>query len=95
MVPAHGYGMEYAEARTRLVDWLRQQLIGPASDDRLIGISPLDRYPTGVLYPVEFDVLSGIDPATTGDDADSASLEDEEEEAPAGPGDQSEGRTPA
>ena len=87
--------MEYVEARTRLVDWLRQQLIGPASDDRLIGISPLDRYPTGVLYPVELDVLSGIDPATTGGDADSASLEDEEEEAPAGPGDESEGRTPA
>ena len=85
--------MEYAEARKRLVDWLRQQLIGPAGKDRLIGISPLDRYPTGVLYPVEIDVPSGIDPAASGDDADSASLEDEEEEAPAGTGDDSDGRT--
>ncbi len=87
--------MEYVEARTRLVDWLRQQLIGPASEDRLVGISPLDRYPTGVLYPVELDVPSGVDPAATGGDADSASLEDGEEEAPAGPGDEREGRTPA
>ena len=87
--------MEYVEARTRLVDWLRRQLIGPVGGDRLIGISPLDRFPTGVLYPVELDVPSGIDPAATGGDADSPSLEDEEEEAPAGPGDEPEGRTTA
>lgn len=83
--------MKYVAARKRLVDWLRQQLIGPASNDRLIGISPLDRYPTGVLHPVELDVLSGIDPAASGGDADSA-LEDEEEEAPTGSGVESEGR---
>ena len=85
--------MEYIEARKRLVDWLRRQLIGPASKDRLIGISPLDRYPTGVLCPVEPDVPSGIDPAASGGDADSAALEDEEEDAPTGTGDESEGRT--
>jgi len=84
--------MEYTEARTRLVDWLRQQLIGPASKDSLIGISPLDRYPTGVLYPVELDVPSGIDPAASGGNADSAPLEDEEEEGSTGTGDESEGR---
>ena len=87
--------MEYVEARKRLVGWLRQQLIGPANEDRLDGVSPLDRYPTGVLYPVELDVLSGIDPAATGSDADSASLEDEEEEASARTDDESQGQTPA
>ena len=85
--------MEYTEARKRLVDWLRQQLIGPANKDRLIGISPLDRYPTGVLCPVELDVPSGIDPAASGGDADSTALEDEQEDAPTGTGDESEGRT--
>ena len=85
--------MEYTEARKRLVDWLRQQLIGPASKDSLIGTSPLYRYPTGVLHPVELDVPSGIDPAASGGDSDSASLEDEEEEAPTETGDESGGRT--
>ena len=85
--------MEYTKARKRLVDWLRQQLIGPAGKDGLIGASPLYRYPAGVLYPVDLDVPSGIDPATSGGDADSASLEDEEEEAPMETGDESGGRT--
>ena len=84
--------MEYTEARKRLVDWLRQQLIGPASEDSLIGTSPLYRYPTGVLHPVELDVPSGIDPVASGGDSDSACLEDEEEEAPTETGDESGGR---
>ena len=69
--------MEYTEAGKRRVDWLCRQLIGPAGKDGLIGASPLYRYPAGVLYPVEVGVPSGIDPAASGGDADSASLEDE------------------
>ena len=53
--------MDYVQARTRLIDWVRQQLIGPAREGPL-GISPLTRYPTGVLYPVEPNE-SGTDPA--------------------------------
>ena len=53
--------MDYAAARTRLVDWLRRQLIGPASEKNGLGMSPLGRYPTGVLYPI-VPGESGIDP---------------------------------
>ncbi len=46
--------MDFTGPRKRLVDWLRQQLIGPAQPDdkNLVGTSPLNRYPMGVLYPV-------------------------------------------
>ena len=56
--------MDYTEPRKRLVDWIRQQLIGPVhpDEDRLLGISPLDRYPVGVLHPIGPGV-SGTDPA--------------------------------
>ena len=52
------------EARRNLLGWLRRQLIGPAGDGNL-RVSPLDRYPTGVLYPVQPGV-SGTDPAGPG-----------------------------
>lgn len=57
-------GVDFAGGRERLVKWLRRQLIGPAHDasDTLVGISPIERYPTGVLYPVESG-FSGLDPA--------------------------------
>ena len=72
----------YVEARKRLVDWLRRQLIGPAGEGRL-GMSPLDRYPTGVLHPVDPPV-SGIDPATAGgEDSEPVLLDEQEEAAPA------------
>ena len=72
----------YVEARKRLVDWLRRQLIGPAGEGRL-GMSPLDRYPTGVLHPVDPPV-SGIDPASAGGgDSEPALLDEQEETAPA------------
>ena len=58
----------WAEHRKRLVDWVRLQLIGPAHDGRLQG-SPLERYPTGVLHPVE-PGYSGLDPASPEDDED-------------------------
>ena len=68
----------YVEPRRRLVDWLRRQLVGPPGGDRL-RLSPLDRFPTGVLHPVDPDV-SGIDPASTGrEDAEPGLLDDREE----------------
>ena len=68
----------YVEARKKLVEWLRSQLIGPAGEG-VVRMSPLDRYPTGVLHPVE-PGASGIDPASTvGDDAES-NLHDEPDE---------------
>ena len=72
--------MIYVEARKRLVDWLRRQLVGPAQEGSL-SMSPLERYPTGVLHPIE-PGASGIDPASAGHapDAGPALLEDEEEE---------------
>ena len=62
--PPTSGGLKYASHRERLVDWLRSQLIGPATreSDTLVGIAPWERYPTGVLYPVERGVL-GSDPA--------------------------------
>ena len=75
----------YVEARKRLVDWLRRQLIGPAGEGRL-GMSPLDRYPTGVLHPVDPPV-SGVDPASPGGGESEPALldeqDDQEETAPA------------
>ena len=50
----------------RLVGWLERQLIGPAagSDDwREFDRSPLERYPVGVLHPLESEER-GIDPAS-------------------------------
>ena len=71
--------MVYVRGREKLVNWLRQQLIGPAGEGEL-AVSPLVRYPTGVLYPIE-PGESGIDPASADLAAmDSARLEDQEEE---------------
>lgn len=62
----------YAEHRRDIVNWVRSQLIGPVTkEDILRGISPIDRYPTGVLYPVSKGE-EGIDP--------SAEYQDDEEE---------------
>jgi len=62
--------MDYARARMKVVEYLRKQLIGPASDQStLYGISPLERYPTGVLFPV-IHGEEGIDPASISEDED-------------------------
>lgn len=59
--------MDYSAERKRLVEWLRLQMIGPATVQRkLPGISPLDRYPCGKLYPVT-NGQEGVDP---GDEVD-------------------------
>ena len=75
----YGAVVVYVRGREKLVNWLRQQLIGPAGEGEL-AVSPLVRYPTGVLYPIE-PGESGIDPASADLAAmDSARLEDQEEE---------------
>ena len=62
--------MDYAAGRTRVVEWLRKQLIGPASElETLREISPLERYPTGVLFPI-VQGEDGIDPASISEDED-------------------------
>ena len=68
----------YVEARKKLVEWLRSQLIGPAGEGSL-RMSPLERYPTGVLHPVEPDA-TGIDPASTFGDEVGSNLHDEPDE---------------
>ena len=72
----------YVEARKSLVAWMRRQLIGPAREGSL-RTSPLDRYPTGVLHPVD-PGLSGLDPASAGQEPAEAALLDEQDE-PAAP----------
>ena len=72
----------YVDARKSLVAWLRRQLMGPAREGSL-RMSPLDRYPTGVLHPIEPNV-SGIDPASAGqEEAEPALLDVEEDTTPA------------
>ena len=72
--------MVYVRGREKLVNWLRQQLIGPAGEGEL-AVSPLVRYPTGVLYPIE-PGESGIDPASPdlAEVPNSTQFEDQEEE---------------
>ncbi len=61
--------MIYKKGRRDLLDWLKKQLIGPASGENLLRGSPLDRYPTGILFPIMRDE-EGIDPASVSDDDD-------------------------
>jgi hypothetical protein len=72
--------MNYAWQRARLLDWLRAQLMGPAfRENSLKGISPLDRYHTGILFPIVLGE-EGIDPASVdedeGENPDSPGAED-------------------
>lgn len=55
--------MDFAAERLNLVNWLKKQMIGPAMSGDLRGISPLRRYPMGVLYPT-VETGEGLDPAT-------------------------------
>lgn len=69
------------------MNWLRGQLMGPAGEGHLTE-SPLVRYPTGVLYPIE-PGGAGTDPASRvyGGDEE-ASLLDESEQPAAGDADE-------
>jgi len=63
----------FTEPRRRLIDWVRQQLIGPpeaaASGPDLHGVLPTERFPCGALYPTS-KWGEGIDPAS--EDVDEA-----------------------
>lgn len=62
--------MDYSSERLKIVEWLRKQMLGPAMSGSLQGISPLDRYPCGVLFPI-VNSEEGLDPAGDfGDEAD-------------------------
>ena len=74
----------YVEARKKLVAWMRRQLIGPAGEGSL-RMSPLERYPTGVLHPID-PGLSGIDPASAVTEEAEPVLLDDSEVAPAADG---------
>ena len=74
----------YVEARKKLVAWMRRQLIGPAGEGSL-WMSPLERYPTGVLHPID-PGLSGIDPASAVTEEAEPVLLDDSEVAPAADG---------
>ena len=63
--------MNFRLRRNELLDWVRAQLIGPASDEEGLRGSPLDRYSTGILFPIVRG-QEGVDPA-------SADVDDEEE----------------
>ena len=68
--------------RQRLLDWMRRQLIGPASSGWLLG-SPVERYPAGALHPVDPDgwSMTGLDPAQSEDDEDEPRVEPAEPRA--------------
>ena len=80
----------YVEARKKLVVWLRRQLVGPAAGDSL-NVSPLERYPTGVLHPID-PGLSGIDPASAGEGEAEPGLFDDPDDEPAADGESNEGK---
>ena len=66
--------MNFNESRQKIIDWLRENLIGPGSaldgesdDYNLRGRQPTDRYYTGVLFPVVKGEM-GLDPASEDSD---------------------------
>ena len=62
--------MNYMAERKRLLNWLEKQLIGPAPDyDKLLSGSPLQRYTTGILFPIVLG-QEGLDPAGEEEDED-------------------------
>ncbi len=72
--------MDYVEARARLVEWLRSQMIGPATEDTIIKENPLKLYPVGVLSPQDFTSTHRIDhPRVTQLDGSSNGKEDPNE----------------
>lgn len=68
----------YVKPRKLLVNWLREQLIGPPVHDRM-KVSPLDRFPTGVLHPI-VDDMHGIDPVSATHEIEDSSLQEEQDD---------------
>jgi len=64
--------VNYVSGRNKILGWLRAQLIGPAYEEVLLKGSPLDRYPTGILFPIVRGE-EGIDPASTDEDVEDES----------------------
>ncbi len=64
-------GADLRVHRRRLLDWVRGQLVGPAGSGWLRG-SPVERYPAGVLHPVDPAGwgMTGLDPAQSEKDGD-------------------------
>ena len=60
--------INYSDSRMKIIEWVRGQLIGPTefAKEELRG-SPLERYSTGILFPI---MQEGIDPASVSDDDD-------------------------
>ena len=56
----------YIKARKKLINWVREQLIGPpegaADGPHLLGVLPTERFPCGAIYPTSRSG-EGIDPA--------------------------------
>ncbi len=71
-------GIMYVEPRKRLVSWLCNQLIGPPAENSM-KVSPLDRFPTGVLHPI-VDEMQGIDPASAAHEVEDLSLQEEQDD---------------
>ncbi len=74
----------FVESRSLLIDWVRQQLIGPppvlsAEEQVLRGVLPSERFPCGAIYPITSGG-EGIDPAS--DTFDEVIDEDETEGRP-------------
>ena len=86
--PGQAGTAEFSRQRQRLVDWVRRQLIGPAGSDWLLG-SPVERYPTGVLHPVDPGGvgLIGLDPAQSAQDEDGPHLHSAEQPVDSPPAD--------
>ena len=60
--------MDYQTQRTNLIEWTKNQLIGfDHKDNILVGIAPLDRFFTGILFPV-FQSEDGLDVDDTEDE---------------------------
>ena len=68
----------YVEPRKLLVNWLREQLIGPPVHDSM-RVSPLDRFPTGVLHPI-VDDMHGIDPVSATRGIEDSSLQEDQDD---------------
>lgn len=53
-----------AEQRQRLITWIKAQLLGShLGDGDMLGVSPLQRYVSGILFPID-EYGTGIDPAS-------------------------------
>lgn len=45
--------MEYPSSRKKLLNWTKKQLVGfEQKDNMLIGVAPMDRFFTGILFPI-------------------------------------------